>query len=55
MHGVLITMFLHAHAVFFLCFVAEMFKNTVLLVDLSLTQQKFTHFFEFIFCQKAMK
>lgn len=41
MHGVLITMFLHAHAVFFLRFVAEMFKNTVLLVDLSLTQQKF--------------
>lgn len=52
MHGVLITMFLHAHAVFFLRFVAEMFKNTVLLVDLSLTQQKFRLIFLNLFFAK---
>lgn len=45
-------MFLHAHAVFFLRFVAEMFKNTVLLVDLSLTQQKFRLIFLNLFFAK---
>lgn len=34
MHILLITVFLHAHGVFILCFAAEVFKTTVLLVDL---------------------